>query len=140
MEALGALSMREVAEAQIQKHVAEFLSLKVQLVNMQTSSSITIKSRAKGLYESQLRLEVKLKENLTSLELMKETGIQYHILITLTAFGLELARHINNVKRLRREAQGITSTADINWKTWGIPVAILVSGVLAFAGMRTKKK
>lgn len=140
MEALGALSAREYVEAQIQKHVAEFLSLKLQLVNMKTSSSITIKSRAKGLYESQIILEGKLKESLRQLELMKETGIQYTIIIQLTAFGYELARHINAVKKLRREAQGITTTDDINWKTWGIPVAILLSGVLAFMGMRSRKR
>ena len=140
MEALGALRWQDKIEAELQSKIGEFLSLKARLVNLQTIPSISIKSKANGLYAIQITLEEKLKENLKKIELMKIGGVQFWVVLELGEFVYRLDRHVKAVKALAREAEGLEPEPFINWKTWGIPIAILASGLITFMGMRSKRK
>ena len=126
MDGMGTLGQITEVEALIQSKVAEFLSLKLKLVELRRSPSITIKARAEGLLAIQQRLEAELSVVLKKIELFK-TGV-WQSAFEIADFGHRMLRQIKKVNELRRDAgQTVTEQAmfDIDWIILAIPLAIL---------------
>lgn len=126
MDGVGSLGQMVEVEALIQSKIAEFLALKLKLVQLRAHSDIAIKARAHGLLAVQQRLEVELKVVLEKIESFK-TGT-WQSAIEIIDFGQRMIRHMNKVNALRRDAGQTVSTQALfsfDWKILAIPLAIL---------------
>lgn len=126
MDGVGALGQMVEIEALIQSKVAEFLALKLKLVELRRHSDISVKARAEGLLGVQQRLEVELKVVLEKIELFK-TGV-WQSAIEIIDFGQRMIRHMSKVNALRRDAGQTGATQamfGVDWKILAIPLAIL---------------
>ncbi len=106
MESLGQLSVIERVEARIQNEIADFLKLKSVINRLRNHGSVTIRSKAEGLYVSQISLEGELASVLESIKKAKAGAWTFGTVAEATDFAARVIEHKRKVKDLEREAGG----------------------------------
>jgi hypothetical protein len=143
MEALGQLSLADRAKAEVQKYVADFLASRKILTDLTKHPSLQIVGKANGLLAVQSSLEKQLSDNLAIIEKAQTSGAyQMSDLLGVGLFASQLYKHINDVKNLKAEADGVapgwaSKIQLMDVSGWAVPVGLgLLGVVLIWMGLR----
>jgi hypothetical protein len=127
-------------QASIQSRVAQFLTLKSTLVQLKQSSNSNIAGQASVLYNTQVKLEGLLTDNLDRLKVIQSAGLSLSAipsLVSIGTFGSEMEKHISSVNNLSDQARGVVPVKQAGFP-WGWVFLGITGAVLAGAVFKRK--
>lgn len=127
MIGLGELSPFGDVQAVIKGKIGEFLAAETPIRQMQQNSSASIRADAAGLLAAHKVLEADLGDAQTKITNFQNGSWSISDVISLGDVGTRLIQHINNVKRLQDQAQGVATPL------FGMPTGVMPALVIAAA-------
>lgn len=111
MISLGSLAAFEEVQAMIKAKIGDFLQAEQTLRRLTQSPSVSIKSKANGLLAAQKTLEGDLAVANENVAKFQSGAWSFGDIITTGDIGTRLYNHVEQVKRLEKEADGVVQPA-----------------------------